>query len=131
KKNKDNYYNFIQEALDGFKTIKILNAEKLMGEKYSQILANLYKIGIKRVLINVTSTISSQLINFTSYILVLGLGAYQIFLGNLTLGGLVAFNSYSDRFRNLLLSISQINSKIQQASVSLERIFHLIEQYKA
>lgn len=131
KKNKDNYYNFIQEALDGFKTIKILNAEKLTGEKYSQILANLYKIGIKRVLINVTSTISSQLINFTSYILVLGLGAYQIFLGNLTLGGLVAFNSYSDRFRNLLLSISQINSKIQQASVSLERIFHLIEQYKA
>lgn len=62
--------------------------------------------------------------------LFLGVGAHQIFAGNLTIGGLVAFNSYSGTFRNSLLKISQINVEIQQALVSLNRIFDLIDQCK-
>lgn len=130
KKNKDDYFNFIQESLNSFEILKILNAEKVMGNKYRYILKKLYKIGLKKVFIGIFSNIVSQFINFASYILVIGVGVSQIFLGNLTLGGLVAFNSYSDKFRNLLLSISQINSSLQQASVSLERIFELLDQYK-
>ncbi len=130
KAGRDEYFGFIQETLNGFKTIKILCASKIINRKYSEILIKLYKIGLNKIFIFTFANSLSQLVNFLGYVIFLGVGAHQIFAGNLTIGGLVAFNSYSGTFRNSLLKISQINVEIQQALVSLNRIFDLIDQCK-
>ncbi|WP_313559313.1 ABC transporter ATP-binding protein [Ruminiclostridium cellobioparum] len=129
KEGKDDYFSFLQETLNGFKTIKIFNAETFIGNNYARILKSIYKIGINKSLINTGANTLSQLVNFIGYISIIVVSIYLIKTGKLTLGEMVAFNSYSSMFTNSLLKISQINSEIQEALVSLRRVFDLLNQH--
>ncbi|MGI6777989.1 MAG: ATP-binding cassette domain-containing protein [Acetivibrionales bacterium] len=94
------------------------------------MLKSLYKIGISKVFINNLANTISQLSNFMGYLILLAVGVHQIQQGNLTLGGLVAFNAYSGSFRYSLLKISQVNAEIQQIIVSLKRVLDLVDRNK-
>lgn len=57
------------------------------------------------------------------------LAAYLIFNGKLSLGMFTVFNDYSQTFKNSSLSFTQLNSIIQETSVSIKR-FNDILKYK-
>lgn len=128
KHDKDGYFTFLQEVIGGFKTIKLFNAGSTICRIYLDIISGLYKIGIKKMMLSTKAGSSSQFTNFICYITILSMGTVQILAGNLTIGGLVAFNSYSVGFTNSILKITHLNTEIQEALVALNRVFDLIEQ---
>lgn len=69
KAGRDEYFGFIQETLNGFKTIKILCASKIINRKYSEILIKLYKIGLNKIFIFTFANSLSQLVNFLGYVI--------------------------------------------------------------
>jgi ABC-type multidrug transport system fused ATPase/permease subunit len=55
---------------------------------------------------------------------------YFILENNLTLGNLVAFNSYSAMFSSALFKISTLNIKIHKSIISLKRVFEFLEKHE-
>lgn len=130
KSSLDSYLTFIQETLLSFKLIKLFNAFSINKRYFDTIMKNTYKLGFIRSLMRIKSNLISQLINSMGYISILSFGIYQIFNNTLTLGGLVAFNSYSSSFNNSLLKFSQLNIDIQEILVSIQRVNSLIDENK-
>jgi ABC-type multidrug transport system fused ATPase/permease subunit len=60
-------------------------------------------------------------------IAVLGYGSYQVFVGVLTVGGLVASYSYMARLFDPLNAAVEIYSRLKRLSASLQRILEVIE----
>jgi ABC-type multidrug transport system fused ATPase/permease subunit len=62
-----------------------------------------------------------------STILILGYGSYQVFVGVLTVGGLVASYSYIARLFDPLNAAVEIYSRLNRMSASIRRILEVIE----
>ena len=60
-------------------------------------------------------------------IAILGYGGYQVFVGALTIGGLVAFYSYMTRLFDPLHAAVEIYSRLNRLSTSIRRILDVIE----
>lgn len=56
------------------------------------------------------------------YIIVIGVGIILIGRGNMTIGELVAFSTYSSRLTVMLLNLTKINTEIEEVIVSVNRI---------
>ncbi|KOP78942.1 hypothetical protein AMS59_07810 [Lysinibacillus sp. FJAT-14745] len=71
-----------------------------------------------------------ELINYTSYLVILILGIYFIYTGSLTIGILIAFTTYANNFSQSFLRFSQLNTFFQEAIVSVNRVKNLLEDPK-
>lgn len=125
KNEHDEYISFITESLNNFKLLKIFNKETDRGDHFTGKIRSIYDIGIRKVLIETKSEILLQIVLFINNIVVLILGIYMIFMGTFTLGSLISFNSYSEKFKQSALSLTKINSNIQNMLVSLGRIHNI------
>ncbi len=61
-------------------------------------------------------------------VLVLGMGAWMVFQGRLTLGTLVAFLSYIVAFYEPIRRLTDIDNILQQAGAAADRVFELMDQ---
>ena len=128
KIDKDVYLTFLNEIMSGFKLSKIFRAEKFFKFKYNEQVLKITDLKINAAKKYAESDFFNGIINITSYALILILGIYEISNSRLTLGEFVAFNSYSSSFTTALFSITKLNTKIQEALVSLIRVFILIDR---
>lgn len=128
KNEHDEYISFITESFKNFKLLKIFNKEADRCDHFTDRLKSIYSIGVKKVMIETGSEIVLQIILFINNILVLVIGMYLIFKGVFTLGSLISFNSYSEKFKQSALNLTKINSSIQNMVVSLERIHEMVKQ---
>lgn len=127
KKNYDQHMSFLQEILFGFKTIKVLNNYTFFFNKFNNLQKKVYTISLEKLKVNITGTTLMQFLNFISYILIILIGINQITLKKLTLGGLVAFNTYSNSFSSSLFKLCNLNITLQESMVSIKRISSLFE----
>lgn len=67
-------------------------------------------------------------INSIITVLLYGYGGYKIISGNLTLGSLMAFQGYSSMLLGPCMSIVNANNRIQQARVSIDRVYGLLDE---
>lgn len=123
----EQYLSLLQESLIGIKEIKELFIEKVMEKKMRKMQENMIHKNIHKNMINAYSNYLNILIAALSTVGVLFLGSRMIFLGTLTLGNFVAFNSYSTRFNNSLFNITKLNANIQETLVSMKRIFEMLD----
>ncbi|MGV2805060.1 ATP-binding cassette domain-containing protein [Clostridium perfringens] len=127
-KNKyDQYLSYLQEVFIGYKTIKTMNNFKFFIKKFNETQKELYKLILKKFNINISGTLLMQLLNFISYILLIVIGVFQIFKNKLTLGGLVAFNTYSNTFNSSLFKLCNLNITLQESLISIKRISYLFD----
>ncbi|MFS0820112.1 ABC transporter ATP-binding protein [Bacillus sp. 1P02SD] len=61
-------------------------------------------------------------------LLVIGYAGYQVILGNLTVGTLVAFVAYIDRLYNPLRRLVNSSTTLTQALASMDRVFEFIDE---
>ncbi|PAE18231.1 hypothetical protein CHH80_22820 [Bacillus sp. 7504-2] len=128
KLNVDNFLTYLNENLLSFKLIRVYNYASKSLLKFKQLNRKIYETGINKLYLNITASSINEITNFFGYIAILVIGVLQIFLGKLTLGGLVAFNSYTTIFTNSLLKLSQLNAEIQEVLVSVQRIVDLLDK---
>lgn len=122
KNQYDNYIVFLNETLYGRRSLKLFNVELKRFNNFKILTNNLKEVQMNQYSTKVRGGI---LLSFSSYLMniaVVLVGIYLIFNKDFSLGMLVSFNSYAESFKSSSLSLAQLNSIIQEMSVSLSRI---------
>jgi len=98
------------------------NSQKYMFQKYSE---NVDKTTDKEVETQMIFAKNGAVLNLLSTlftIIILGFGGMKVITGALTIGGLIAFNMYSQKLVVPLLKISNVLMELQSTIVSMERV---------
>ena len=118
----DKLSTYIQEVFNGFSIIKTNTSESQFLNVYHKKNQNLYEFGIEKNTYSYLADFFSQQCNNILYIIVIGVGIILIGRGNMTIGELVAFSTYSSRLTVMLLNLTKINTEIEEVIVSVNRI---------
>jgi ATP-binding cassette subfamily B multidrug efflux pump len=118
---------FLQENITGTAVVQGFAQEGRQYRKFSEINrehlnANLQSISYYAIFYPVL-----ELIGALAIALVIWYGGVKVFEGALTLGALVAFVQYSDRFFRPISDLSEKYTILQSAMASSERIFKLLD----
>lgn len=126
---KDLYINLINESFNGFKTIKAFGVQNDRKKHFIEETDRVYNLGIKKANLDVNISLSISIISFISRIAVIIVGGYLCLGGSLSIGTLVAFNAYAEKFKVEGNGLSSFSSMVQSVGVSLERINALYKEY--
>lgn len=113
---------FLTESISGIETVKSLGVEPNMQRQWENQLANYVHSSFRSQHL---SNIAGQIAGFINKIMTLGIiwvGAHQVINGNLSVGGLVAFNMIAGRVSGPILKLVQLWQDFQQAGISIQRL---------
>lgn len=119
--------SFLQEHLASVIQIQLLHQEQSQVRAFLERASARMKALNHRTRVEISFSTSYMAIISLSAIVVLGYGGYQVFLGTLTIGGLVAFYSYLARLFDPLHAAVDIYSRFSRLSTSIRRILEVIE----
>ena len=110
------------ESVSGMQTVKAAAVEPQWQDGWERQLAG-YSAASQRV-INIGNSGSQavQLISKLSLGAILYFGAKEVIAGNLTVGGLVAFNMFAQRVSGPVIRMAQLWQDFQQVGISIERL---------
>lgn len=123
----DNYYSLIYESLFGMKYIKTYGLKSQSSANFYKVSDELKHENVKISFLSCVQQFFSQLLNGGYEVLIIALGIYFIFISRIDIALFIAFSSYARQFSDSLITITSLNSTIQQGLVSLERIFQIID----
>ncbi len=113
---------FIEENLSGFEIIKSLTAENFKKKELETTWTKSIAESVKFVLIGGVANLLATGIASFAPIGVLWYGGYLVMIGNLTLGELIGINRFLSYIFKPIASFMNINVRIQDALVALERM---------
>lgn len=110
------------ESVSGMQTVKATAVEPQWQERWERQLAG-YSAASQRV-INLGNSGSQavQLVSKLSLAAILYFGATEVIAGTLSVGGLVAFNMFSQRVSGPVIRLAQLWQDFQQVRISIERL---------
>lgn len=127
KKESDHYLSFLQEVLLGIKEIKKNLIEEKIRMKMFRVQERFMNANIKRNMYMINGQFVNTFISSVGKAGLFLLGAYEISKGYMTVGNFVAFNSYSTNFQSSFINSTRMNIKLQEAMVTIKRIFELFD----
>jgi len=113
---------FLVESIVGIQTLKAAAVEPMLRNQWEEKLAAYVRTSFDAVML---STLGQNLIQFISKAttaLVLYFGALAVIQGELSVGGLVAFNMMMGQATQPILRLSQLWQDFQQVQISVERL---------
>lgn len=114
--------SLLVESVTGIQTVKASAVEPQWQDRWERQLAA-YSAANQRV-INLGNTGSQavQLISKLTFAAILFFGAKEVIAGNLTVGGLVAFNMFAQHVTGPVIRLAQLWQDFQQVRLSVERL---------
>jgi ABC-type bacteriocin/lantibiotic exporter with double-glycine peptidase domain len=119
--------SFLQEHLGSVIQIQLLHQEEKQTEIFVERATARAKALNHRNLVEILFRTSYMAVITLGTIAVLGYGSYQVFLGVLTVGGLVASYSYMARLFDPLNAAVEVYSRLNRMRTSIRRILEVIE----
>lgn len=129
KAKYDNYISFLNESFYGWKFLNLFNSKSKRCIDFKDNINNLFNLNIKKFKTQTLSEVLIDIVSFTVNIANISLAVYLILNNKITLGMFTAFNEYSETFKNTSISLTSLNSVIQETAVSISRI-DTITDYK-
>jgi ATP-binding cassette, subfamily B, multidrug efflux pump len=118
---------FLNENLTGMSTVQILNREGRNYDQFSAINANHRDAHLQTVFYHAMFFPTLELVGAVAVSLIVWYGGRQVMWTGITLGTLVAFIQYTQRFFRPISDLSEKYNILQQAMASAERIFDLLD----
>ena len=115
------------ETVIGIQTVKASAIEPLMRQEWEERLAAFVSTAFKATVIASGGQSAIQYVNKFTTAAILLFGAKAVIDGDLTVGGLVAFNMIAAQVSQPVLRLSQFWQDLQQVQVSMARIGDLLE----
>ncbi len=115
-------YSSAQEAISGIRVIQLYNLTGSQFRKYSDQLATITRLLLRISKMEEIAGPVVELITSVSIALILYYGGKAVLEGEMTSGDLVGFFTAFGMMVNPIRSLSDINSKMNTASASMERI---------
>ena len=125
--NNSQLTSFIIQSIHGMETIKSYNLELNIQNEAEFKLYKALKSSFRRGIIYSFSGIFSEIISLLGDMAIMWIGAYQVISGKLTLGELIVFNTLLVYFTNPMKNIINLQSVIQTAVVSSDRLGEIID----
>lgn len=121
-----NVISYLTECINGIETIKGCNVENYITlnveKKFVRFVKDNFKMGM---ISNIQSTLQGG-IKGVFGICILWIGVREVIQGNLSIGSLLAFNSFLGYFLTPIENIVNLQSTIQSATVAFERLEEII-----
>jgi ATP-binding cassette, subfamily B, bacterial HlyB/CyaB len=121
KRGTENH-GFLVETINGIETLKALALEPQMQRRWDEGLAAYVGASFRVTSLSNGANQSVQLVNKLVMAATLYFGARLVIAGDLTVGGLVAFNMLSSRVSAPVLRLAQMWQDFHQAKLSVERL---------
>ena len=118
---------FIQEHIVGMTVVQLFRQEDRKFDEYSELNRSHTEANIESILHYSIFYPVVEVLSAVAIALIVWYGGGQILLGALTLGGLVAFIQYSEKFFRPISDLSEKFNILQGAMASSERIFGLLD----
>lgn len=120
----------LSETINGMNVIQIFNREKEYDRRFRQDNHDYYRASVFQVMVNAIFNPVISFIRFTGMGIVIYLGAKEVLAGMISLGTLVVFISYLEKFFQPIQDIAEKINIMQSAMASSERIFALMDEEK-
>ena len=118
---------YLNENLSGMSTVQILNRERRNFEGFRGINAGHRDANLRTVHYHALFFPVLELVGALAVSLIVWYGGRQVMWTGITLGTLVAFIQYTQRFFRPISDLSEKYNILQQAMASSERIFDLLD----
>ncbi len=118
---------FLQENLSGMSVLQLYSREAKNGRDFALINRAHADANMRALFYYAVFYPAIELLAILAIALILIYGGGRVLLGGLTLGALVAFIQYSERFWRPISDLSEKFNLLQAAMASAERIFLLLD----
>jgi ATP-binding cassette, subfamily B, multidrug efflux pump len=119
--------SFLQESITGIITVKLFNRQKKNIEEFSDLNKDYLSAYIKTILYYAVFFPAVALIETLALALIIWFGGGNVVQGILTIGTLVAFIQYIEKFFHPISDLSEKFGILQEAVAASERIFKLLD----
>jgi ATP-binding cassette, subfamily B, bacterial HlyB/CyaB len=113
---------FLVESVVGIQTLKAAAVEPMLRNQWEEKLAAYVKVSFDAVMLSTLGQNLIQYISKATTALVLYFGALAVINGDMSVGGLVAFNMMMGQATQPILRLSQLWQDFQQVQISVERL---------
>ncbi|MGZ4809071.1 MAG: ABC transporter ATP-binding protein [Thermoanaerobaculia bacterium] len=118
---------FLQEHISGISTVQLFNREEKEAEKFEGLNARHRDANIDSIFYYSVFYPVIELIQSIGIALIVWYGGGQVLRGTLSVGALVAFFQYAQRFYEPISDLSEKYNILQAAMAASERVFKLLD----
>ena len=118
---------FLQEHISGMSTVQLFNREEREAEKFDELNARHRDANIDSIFYYAVFYPVIELIQTIGIALIVWYGGGQVLRNTLSVGALIAFFQYAQRFYEPISDLSEKYNILQAAMAASERIFKLID----
>lgn len=119
--------SFLQDHLTAMPQVQLLNRGAGERKRFVGIARTALAAMLQRQAAELALSYTVNLTMVSATALVLGYGGFQVFRGDLTVGGLVAFYTYLSRVFGPTQTLASLYSSVQRASASIRRVMNILE----
>ena len=118
---------FLQEHISGMATVQLFNREAGEAEKFDGLNARHRDANIESIFYYSVFYPVVELVETIGVALIVWYGGGQVIQGTLSIGALVAFFQYAQRFYEPISDLSEKYNILQSAMAASERVFKLLD----
>ena len=119
--------SFLVESVASIATIKTFAAEPQFRRRWEDSFSGYVKVAFNAFVLSNWASQGIQIVSKLTTAATLYFGAQAVIAGDLTVGGLVAFNMLAGRLAQPILRIAQLWTDFQQVRVSVTRLADLLD----
>jgi ATP-binding cassette, subfamily B, multidrug efflux pump len=119
---------YLQESITGIKVVKLFLRERRNAEQFAEISEGLKAAQLQTIFYFALFFPIVDLIATTAVAATLLTGGWQILNGAITVGALVAFLQYGERFFRPIRDLSEKYNVLQSAFAGAERVFGILDE---
>ncbi|CAM3858550.1 ABC transporter ATP-binding protein [Mesobacillus zeae] len=120
--------SYLHERVAGMPVIKSFAIEEYEQERFDKQNSNFLKKALDHTSWNAKAFAVVNTITDVAPLIVIGYSAYEVVLGNLTIGTMMAFIAYIDKLYNPLRRIVNSSTTITQSIASMDRVFEFMDE---
>ncbi|NLW87820.1 MAG: ABC transporter ATP-binding protein [Planctomycetes bacterium] len=130
RRKMDRLSAYSQERLAGTLVVKSFNRERFESRNFIKRNFLAERVFHRFRTTNLTYNVISGAITWGNYVLIIVVGTLLVIRGELTYGAVTAMTAFSFRLLYPASMLAELSNQLQQASVSLDRIFELMNAEK-
>ncbi len=119
---------YLQESITGIKVVKLFLREQRNAEQFGDISQSLKHAQLRTIFFFALFFPIVDMISTTAIAAVMVVGGWQILHGAVTIGALVAFLQYGERFFRPIRDLSEKYNVLQSAFAGAERVFNILDE---
>jgi len=118
----------LNEVFNGIRVVTGLARNEYEADKFNFKQKEIFKAAMKSHKLGILLWMGSESLSSLGLVLIIWLGAWRVFTGNITTGTLMAFYSYLGMLFYPVIKMVIINNYYQEAVASMERINEVLKQ---